>query len=133
MTRKILSLSALLTCLLILTHIGGASTANAGVAGKSMLNPALQSSVAANSDIIEVTRRRHRHSRGPRFRFYFGPSYYSPYYYRPYYYRPYYYRPYSYRSSRYGSRCSYWRSRCAENWGYRNNDYYGCLRYHRCR
>jgi hypothetical protein len=28
--------------------------------------------------------------------------------------------------------CDYYRQACAENWGYGNNDYYGCLRYHRC-
>lgn len=28
--------------------------------------------------------------------------------------------------------CSYYRDACAQNWGYGNNDYYGCLRYHRC-
>lgn len=61
--------------------------------------------------------------------------YYGPYYYRPDYYRPYYYRPYyrSYRYPPYGGRCSYWSRRCAGNWGYGNHNYYGCLRYHRCR
>lgn len=28
--------------------------------------------------------------------------------------------------------CRYWSRRCAENWGYGNEDYYGCLRYHGC-
>jgi hypothetical protein len=28
--------------------------------------------------------------------------------------------------------CSRWREACAENWGYGNSDYYGCLRYHGC-
>lgn len=54
---------------------------------------------------------------------------YGPYYYRPYYYRPYVYRPYR----PYSSRCGYWSQRCAANWGYGNNNYYGCLRYHGCR
>lgn len=31
-----------------------------------------------------------------------------------------------------GYGCSRWREACAENWGYGNNDYYGCLRYHGC-
>lgn len=62
--------------------------------------------------------------RYPRYRYY-GPNYYRPYYYRPYY--------RSYRYPRFGGRCSYWSSRCAENWGYGNNNFYGCLRYHRCR
>jgi hypothetical protein len=61
------------------------------------------------------------------------PHYYYGYrpYYRPYYYRPYVYRPYRY--PRYGGRCAYWSRRCVANWGYRNSNYYGCLRYHRCR
>lgn len=29
--------------------------------------------------------------------------------------------------------CGYWSDQCARNWGYRNNNYYGCLRYHGCR
>jgi len=28
--------------------------------------------------------------------------------------------------------CRHWRDACAENWGYGNNNYYGCLRYHGC-
>ncbi len=28
--------------------------------------------------------------------------------------------------------CGHWRNACAQNWGYGNNDYYGCLRYHGC-
>lgn len=41
---------------------------------------------------------------------------------------------YSYYSGpRYsGGSCDYWSDRCAENWGYGNSDYYGCLRYHGC-
>lgn len=69
----------------------------------------------------------------PGFSLYVGPRpyyrHYGPHYYRPYYYRPYIYRPYP----SYSSRCSYWSRRCAANWGYRNNNYYGCMRYHRCR
>lgn len=62
------------------------------------------------------------------------PYYHYPYYYRPYYYsyRRYYYRPRTYRRS-YSGRCGYWSRRCAANWGYRNRNYYGCMRYHRCR
>jgi hypothetical protein len=29
-------------------------------------------------------------------------------------------------------RCGYWRDRCAENRGFGNNDYRGCLRYYTC-
>jgi hypothetical protein len=71
---------------------------------------------------------------------YYGPGVsihigrYPRYYYSPYYARPYYYRPYAYRPYRYsGSRCGYWSRRCAANWGYRNSNYYGCMRYHGCR
>lgn len=51
----------------------------------------------------------------------------------PYYYghRSYYHRPYRYRRYGYG-RCGKWRRRCAANWGYRNKNYYGCLRHHGC-
>ena len=71
---------------------------------------------------------------GPGVSFHIGryPYYHYPYYYRPYYYRPYYYRSYRYRRS-YGSRCSYWSRRCVRNWGYRNRNYYGCMRHHGCR
>lgn len=74
-------------------------------------------------------------------RSYFSFGIYSshyPYYYRPYSYRPYYsyrrpyYRPRTYRRS-YSGRCGHWSRRCAANWGYRNRNYYGCMRYHRCR
>ena len=36
------------------------------------------------------------------------------------------------RSYRGGGSCDYWADRCAQNWGTRNNNFYGCLRYHRC-
>jgi hypothetical protein len=41
--------------------------------------------------------------------------------------------PYYYDYDYGGGRCDYWARRCADNWGYGNNDYYGCLRYHGCR
>ena len=28
--------------------------------------------------------------------------------------------------------CRRWKEACADNWGYGNDDYYGCLRYHGC-
>lgn len=31
-----------------------------------------------------------------------------------------------------GRSCGYWADQCAQNWGYRNNNYYGCLRYYGC-
>lgn len=60
---------------------------------------------------------------------------YYGHHYRPYYYSPYRYRRHRRRSYRraYGNRCARWSRRCARNWGYRNRNYYGCLRYHRCR
>lgn len=71
---------------------------------------------------------------GPGVSIYVGPRYryYRPY---PYYYRPYYrpYRRYYAPRRAYGGRCAKWSRRCAANWGYRNRNYYGCLRYHRCR
>lgn len=77
----------------------------------------------------------------PRYYGYYGYPryrYYSPYDYRPYYYsyRPRYYR-YRYkrpkRYRRYGSSCSRWSKRCGANWGYGNNNYAGCMKYHGCR
>jgi len=54
------------------------------------------------------------------------------YYGWPYYYSPYYYYGPRYNYSYGGGRCSYWRARCADNWGYGGADFYGCLRYHGC-
>jgi hypothetical protein len=47
---------------------------------------------------------------------------------------PYYYEtaPYYYETPVYGDRCDYWHDRCVANWGYRNSDYYGCMRYYGC-
>jgi hypothetical protein len=30
-------------------------------------------------------------------------------------------------------RCGRWENACAANWGYGNNNYYGCLKYYNCR
>jgi hypothetical protein len=66
--------------------------------------------------------RRHRYNDGVFFGFYpFTLNDYPPYYYA---------HPSRPRYSRGG--CGYWSSRCAENWGYGNSNYYGCLRYHGC-
>jgi hypothetical protein len=46
--------------------------------------------------------------------------------------QPRYYYKQSPRRRSHRSRCSYWANRCADNWGYRNSDYYGCLNYHGC-
>lgn len=37
-----------------------------------------------------------------------------------------------YKERRSENSCQGWRNACAENWGYGNNDYYGCLRFHGC-
>jgi hypothetical protein len=47
-----------------------------------------------------------------------------------YYYNDDYY--YEARPSYSGGRCAHWRNECADNWGYGNSDYYGCLKYHNC-
>lgn len=41
------------------------------------------------------------------------------------------YLDYRERREYYGG-CGRWKEACAENWGYGNEDYYGCLRYHGC-
>lgn len=66
----------------------------------------------------------HIQKAGVRFRLYIGPRYRH---YRRRHHRRRYYR----RRSR--GRCGYWSRRCANNWGYRTDSYYGCLRYHGCR
>jgi hypothetical protein len=38
----------------------------------------------------------------------------------------------SYREHRAENSCHHWREACAENWGYGNSDFYGCLRFHGC-
>lgn len=51
--------------------------------------------------------------------------------------RRYYYDDYDYGddyyANDYGSSCDYWHRRCVRNWGSRNSNYYGCMKYHRCR
>ena len=84
-------------------------------------------------------RRHHRRYKRRRARVHIGfyPYYYGGYY--PYYYggyAPYYYGTPTYYTPRRRYRrsgCGYWRRQCRANWGYRNSDYYGCLRYHGCR
>jgi hypothetical protein len=71
--------------------------------------------------------RRHYYRSSPYFSFYFGPSYYDDYYYNDY--QDHYDYP---ASNYYGSSCAQWQQECANNWGYKTNDYYGCLKYHRC-
>ena len=118
----------MLTGLVILGHGIVISPANAATAGKSLLNSQLKISETAKSGVIEAGRRGRRFRRffrGPFITLRFGRRYYHDDYY-PYRHR---YR-YRYRRSR--GRCARWSRRCANNWGYGNNDYYGCLEYHGC-
>ena len=70
---------------------------------------------------------------GPRYR---GPYYGYPsydYYDPPVHYEPY-YGGYDYTPTpppRRGS-CWRWKRRCQANWGYGNEDFWGCMRYHGC-
>lgn len=74
----------------------------------------------------------------------FGFGYYGPgvsirvhpnpgYYYGPRY-RPRPYRPYRryYRRHAYPGVCARWRDACIANWGFRNPNYFGCMRHHGC-
>jgi hypothetical protein len=136
MNRGIPFLSALALGVLMLGRFEGRSVANAAAAGQSLAASNIQAGAIARGDIVHPARSRdrgyrgyrprhfhggwygyRRYHRGPRFRFYFGPSFAYP--------------GYGYGYRRYGS-CSYWRYRCAQNWGYGNSNYYGCLRYHGC-
>ena len=133
MTRGTVFVVTFLTCLII-GNFAGASTARAMVAGKAAMDGRIQTGEGMNAGMTEI-----RHRRRFRPYFYIGPSI-GLYIGRPYRYRSYrrpyryYRRPYLRRSYRrsYGGRCSHWARRCAENWGYRNSDYYGCLQYHGC-
>jgi len=45
-------------------------------------------------------------------------------------------RHYAYRGHyrrRHYRGCRHWHYRCGRNWGYYNNSYHGCMRYHGCR
>ena len=80
-------------------------------------------------------RRYHRRHKRRRARVHIGfYPYYYPYYYGGY--APYYYGTPTYYTPRRRYRrggCGYWKRQCRANWGYRNSDYYGCMRYHGCR
>ncbi len=139
MLRGITFLSALVTGLLLLGPIQGDSAVSAAPAGPAISSVKTQTDLSARSDVQSVG-------------YYGGGGYYSSgyhgwyghrhrghyrygwpgYFYSRPYYRPY-YNPYP-RYDGYGGgrNCGYWRSRCAENWGYGGSDYYGCLRYEGC-
>jgi len=95
----------------------GAKTAKAG----SAITAAAQT-LQLGERISEVSHP-HISKAGVRFHLYVGPRYR--------YHRRRYYRHRHYRRHR--RSCRYWSRRCASNWGYRNSDYYGCMRYHGCR
>ena len=145
MIRGISFLSAFLMCLLMLGHLEGASAANAAAVGTSLLT-SRTADQSTNAGFVQAVRYRHgghhgyyRHRGGYGWRHhgyrhhrYYGYYGYYPFYFGSYYYQPYYSYPY-YGYRRYAGRCSYWRRRCARNWGYGNSNYYGCLRYYGCR
>ena len=150
MNRRSLFASILMACLLAV-GLAGFAPAHAASAGPSVLKAAPE----ATSGLIEIgyRHRGYRH-RGPRVVFPIGPSYlahdfpyyasrgYYPRHIGPGYIGPYYithryspYADYSYRPVYYkksNRRCSHWHRRCAGNWGYRSDDYYGCMEHHRC-
>jgi hypothetical protein len=136
MSRRNLFASILMACLLAAGLGGFAPVANAASAGQSFLN----AGESAGNNVIKIKRR----SRGPRIIPPIAPSYLAydyPYYYSRGHYPRHigpgyihhflYYRP-AYHP-KYGGRCSKWHRRCAGNWGHRNEDYRGCMDYHRCR
>jgi len=137
MSSRNLFASILMACLLTIGLGGFASVANAASAGQSLLKPG----ESARNNVIEIKRRGH----GQHIYLPIGPSYLAydyPYYYSRGYYPThigpgYIYYGYPYDSSRgyyaeYGGRCSKWRRRCTANWGYGNEDYYGCMDDHGC-
>ncbi len=126
MIRGISFLFAFVTGLLMFGFLAGSSSANAAAAGPSVVTAGVPASKSADAGIIKVRRYgryRYHHHHG---HFFFSPFYFGPNYY--YYDRPYYYPHY-----RHYGRCGYWSHRCAENWGYGNSNFYGCLRYYGCR
>lgn len=128
--------------MLMFANLLPASAAAVGVqpgVAKALGQPAAAINSAASPDLLLVRRggrKAHRGSRGYKRRHYRSRRYKRRHYRRPsiYFSIPLYAYPryYSYRRPYYG-RCESWRRRCAANWGYRNPDYYGCMRYHGCR
>jgi hypothetical protein len=127
----------LMACLVGVALGGFAPVANAASAGQSLPKP----SGSLGTDVIEAKYR----GRASRVYLPLGPTYLArdyPYYYSRGYYPThigpgyiYYGYPYAYSRAHYsrqGSRCSYWRRRCAANWGHGNEDYFGCMDHHGC-
>jgi hypothetical protein len=128
--------SMLTACLLAAGLAGLAPAANAASAGSFVVN---RGESAANN-VIQIKYRR----RAPRVVFPIAPSYFAhdyPYYasrgYYPTHIGPGYIYPYplysrSAYSPRYAGRCAKWHRKCTSNWGYKSEDYYGCMEHHRC-
>ena len=125
----------LMACLLALGFGSLAPVANAASAGQSILNP----SKNAGNNVTKIEYR----DRGSQVIIPIGPSYgaydhayYSSRGYYPTHMGPGYIHLSYFRKSedyrRNGGRCSNWHRKCAANWGYRSENYYGCIDYHRC-
>jgi hypothetical protein len=72
---------------------------------------------------------RYRHRRD-HYRYYYGGWWYTtPWWLYP---PTYYYAPPLATPPVVTGRCAHWHNQCVRNWGYRNNNYYGCMRYYNC-
>lgn len=132
MTKRTVFAAAFVACMFTVGNTGTTSQANAAVIGPVTSSASIGAIEQANPKVTEVKRRRRYSRRGRRgggvatglaFGLLLGHALRSE--------PDYYYYKRSPRRS-HSSRCSYWSDRCASNWGYRNSDYYGCLRYHGC-
>lgn len=130
MFKRTVYAAAFVACMFTVGNTGTTSQAQAAVIGPVSSGISIDVAEKANPKVTEVRRRRyrrHRHGGGVAAGLAFGlllghalrsePDYY-------------YYKRSPRRIHR--SSCSYWSDRCADNWGYNNSDYYGCLRYHGC-
>ena len=128
MIRHSIFAAAFVACICAAASTGTISSANAAVIGPVSSGVTIDTATKANPKVTEVHHRKRRRRGGAALgAFAFGlvlgqalrsePDYY-------------YYKRSPRRS--HGSRCSYWSDRCADNWGYRTDDYYGCLSYHGC-
>ena len=133
MRNRNLFVSILMACLLTAGFAGIAPVAKAAPIGPSLQNPG----AIAGSNLIEVKRRGHgvkiHLPKGPAYIYQDYPYYYSRGYY-PTHIGGYVYYPSSSRAytSKYSGQCAKWHRKCAANWGKGNEDYYGCMNYHRC-
>lgn len=144
MSTRNLFTSILMACLMAIGLAALTPVANAAPAGQFFQKNLGQS---ARNNVTEIKYRyRHGHHYHHRPKIYLpiGPSYLYydyPYYYSRGYY-PYsigpgyaYYGPSGYGddySAGYSGRCAHWHRRCVAKWGHGNDDYYGCMEYHRC-